>query len=584
MIMARLITRITAPSVILTLAVAVALIAAVKAVPYVTLWFDEATFFVNIRDTAWTDVLRPLAYYDQAATFGYVVLTKLLYQLFGLNEYVLRTPSLLAFAGVLLLSARFPGLNRLEAALFSLMLLSSQILLQYSFQTKPYLVEFFFILLVLRAFIANAESRDRAILTPCWITCLAIPFVNQLLIVLLALGIALLTKEMPRHLDNIAWPRPVIVQTSRTEGAPILELEHSLSRMIQLMAPLAISGLAALLVYWFVVRPAVAPLLKNYRYLFDFGFPNGISPAFYVLSVLKIIKSHYSDSSSYAHIIAICITLGSLAALGFVIAIKRKTITSLAFVWIPLVVLTLNLSGQVPILSGRFSDILLPSFAYTVAVGTSLIFERLPRVASHIFIAIVVATILISPLQFAHIPRGQQAKKTIAFARTLVEKTSGDGAQLAVTLGSQPILDAYLPSLKRLRGYCFNTPANTTGWTNRCTSVRNENQQIKFSDDSTPWVVMNYIASGGRSLDVAPEQVDHWTSEYFRFLHRSVCIAGEADVAVVHFEITDALISELARDGQVQIVLNENRRPWTHDGVIVHYLRDKRANCAPMNE
>ena len=139
----RLITRITAPSLILTLAVAVVLIAAVKAVPYVTLWFDEAAFFVNIRDTAWADVLRPLAYYDQAAPFGYVVLTKLLYQVFGLNEYVLRAPSLLAFVGVLLLSARFPGLNRLEAALFSLILLSSQILLQYSFQTKPYLVEFF---------------------------------------------------------------------------------------------------------------------------------------------------------------------------------------------------------------------------------------------------------------------------------------------------------------------------------------------------------------------------------------------------------------------------------------------------------
>src|SRR3974390_2634127 len=127
----------------------IACIAIYKAIPHLTLWFDEATYFVNVRDISWYEILKPLPFYNIVAPFGYTAVLKLVYQLVGLNEYALRAPSLVAYAGVFMVAMGFPSLTRLERAAFSVILCSSFVLLDYSFQAKHYLLELFFIVLLI---------------------------------------------------------------------------------------------------------------------------------------------------------------------------------------------------------------------------------------------------------------------------------------------------------------------------------------------------------------------------------------------------------------------------------------------------
>ncbi|GAA4355562.1 hypothetical protein [Angustibacter luteus] len=67
-------------------------------------WFDEAMVYQAVAGQGWLAPGQPMALFEQTMPYGVYVLDKLLVDAFGLNEIVLRLPSLIAFVvGILAL-------------------------------------------------------------------------------------------------------------------------------------------------------------------------------------------------------------------------------------------------------------------------------------------------------------------------------------------------------------------------------------------------------------------------------------------------------------------------------------------------
>ncbi|WP_143598918.1 hypothetical protein [Pseudothioclava arenosa] len=112
-----------------------------------TPWLDESMLLVNLRDIGWTDVGRPLPYYDQVAPPGQLALGLLIRDLFGFEAVYpgLKLVSLGAYLGlVLILAQSFRPEGRPEFPLVVLaLILMAPLLMNQVTQAKHYMFDAF---------------------------------------------------------------------------------------------------------------------------------------------------------------------------------------------------------------------------------------------------------------------------------------------------------------------------------------------------------------------------------------------------------------------------------------------------------
>ncbi len=555
----------------LAAAVAPLVVVSIDATRPLTLWFDEATFFVNARDAAWFDLVsRSLPYYDQASPPGYTALVKILYELAGLREWLLRLPSLLAYFGIFWIAVRFPGLGRMERTIFALAILCSNVLLLYSFQVKHYVVEQMFTLLLLRELIRFADSGGRSWRDLLVASCVALPFVVAMPVLLVAAASILGVSRIQR-----TWRcRATALAAAGPSDAPGVTDARTLWPALLTVVALSLAFHAS------VVRNTLAPL-ANYRYALDFGFADGFDPGFYVRRPMGILISHYLDSPLVLSIITV------VSLVGVVRVVSRGSAAGWLMASIPLAVLTLNIAGLFPLLPGRHSLVLLPSIAYVIAVGTSLGYERFRSPAASVIPLAVVVCLIVSPLAFGRTIHGQQSGKTVAFVREMLSRPAMSEGGLLVTLGSEPILDAYLGESAPGWAAACGATLPTVTWTDRCSAVRTGNVMPDFQGQSTQWYLMNYIAHASgdgriRPTDVSGHRIERATRDYLRFLRQSACQARTAIIASVHLgsRFRNMLVAELERSGHLETVLDENRSAASSDGSVWRFVRRDGVDCS----
>src|SRR5258706_437085 len=104
-----------------------------------SLWVDEAFLALNVIQKNALELTRPLIY-DQHAPIGFLWLERLLYELFGQGELVLRLPPLLFGIASIYLFKKFA--DNYFSSIFSLLALSifsfSDLLIRYSTELKQY--------------------------------------------------------------------------------------------------------------------------------------------------------------------------------------------------------------------------------------------------------------------------------------------------------------------------------------------------------------------------------------------------------------------------------------------------------------
>ncbi|HDZ21181.1 hypothetical protein LCGC14_0093740 [marine sediment metagenome] len=130
-------------------------------------WYDEGWLIQSLQDKSFLGLVGPLAN-DQAAPLLYLWLLKCLYLLGGLNESLLRAPSLLAAVGGMVLM--WPLARRMvrpSAIIWALALLAaSDNILIYCARTKPYAMDAMATMVLLYAAVRLKDaSPTRAILT-----------------------------------------------------------------------------------------------------------------------------------------------------------------------------------------------------------------------------------------------------------------------------------------------------------------------------------------------------------------------------------------------------------------------------------
>jgi len=105
-------------------------------------WYDEAWVLMNIQDLSFVELAGALKH-DQSAPLGYLWLLRALYVLGGLNEFLLRAPSLIAVVlGMVLMLPLARRIVKPKAVPWVLvMLAASEYLIVFGSRTKPYTID-----------------------------------------------------------------------------------------------------------------------------------------------------------------------------------------------------------------------------------------------------------------------------------------------------------------------------------------------------------------------------------------------------------------------------------------------------------
>ena len=125
------------------------------------LWVDECMLILGI---VWNPLplISGALVYEQSAGVGYVYLLKILTLTLGTAEQIVRTPSLFAGLGVIILSyviMRRLEIRQIVCAFVLLMLGLNPLLLRYANDVKQYSMDAFLALLLLYAFLAWRDRR-----------------------------------------------------------------------------------------------------------------------------------------------------------------------------------------------------------------------------------------------------------------------------------------------------------------------------------------------------------------------------------------------------------------------------------------
>jgi hypothetical protein len=170
-------------------------------------WIDEAALASNIVDRPWAVVARPFIY-QQLAPYFYVLLAKLATVLFGVTEYSLRLPALLAGLAFL------PALALLTKRLFALpaafcavaFATGARLLVHYATELKPYsgdaLVATVLLITAWHVFAQSGARGWRALLPLTAAGVLAPWFSLPAVFVLAALGVGLLVDGVARSREH----------------------------------------------------------------------------------------------------------------------------------------------------------------------------------------------------------------------------------------------------------------------------------------------------------------------------------------------------------------------------------------------
>lgn len=510
-----------------------------------TFWFDEATFLVNVRDVAWVDILRPLPFYDQASPLLFIALEKLLYAAFGISEYALRLPSLLAYLGMSVLALRFPTMRAAERLIFAVSLCASLVVVDYAVQAKHYLVEMFSLLLLLFVHLQPEDRRPLA-LVRLGVVLLAIAAAPTAPIVILGLFIGLAADAM-----------------LKARGS---QKRRDIASESMLLAPLLVGGIVDAVYYIVFLKPVANAQLLVYRYTFDYGYADHTSfPLFVLRRLYGIIVEQY-------HPFGIPMTV--LAAVGAVVSYRRYRRHALTFSAVLLVAILLNALGMFPLLIGRFSLVLLPTLAFFAAIGAAAIADKLqawlPPAACVMFLAIVIG--LPAWRWAVSIPHGQQAKRSLSVVAQALHGDITNDTPVMVTMGSQPVIDLYFGPFGGGHA-CDASPAGVIGWTDRCSRPRRPPAEEKFVGAQTRWYIMNYIGHvsfGGSQKDMPAAVVAQWTDEYIGYLSRQICAHRSAYLFNVHLQ--KSFIDKIQQDGAVSewsVVADDSRQADGSDGIVM---------------
>ncbi|MEY8335587.1 glycosyltransferase family 39 protein [Lachnospiraceae bacterium 47-T17] len=132
-------------------------------------WVDEAMLVWSFNTDSLWDILRNGLAWDQSAPLGYVAFIKLFIKIFGNTEMALRVTSIFAFLLMLLLVYLIcKKIFNFEYPLICVAFIScNQILLQYTNEFKPYMLDCFLVLLTIYLFFLYKKGlKDR-----WWIVC-----------------------------------------------------------------------------------------------------------------------------------------------------------------------------------------------------------------------------------------------------------------------------------------------------------------------------------------------------------------------------------------------------------------------------
>jgi hypothetical protein len=134
-----------------------------------SLWLDEASLALNITDRSFAGLIQPLDYY-QGAPVGFLLVEKLISEVFGYRDYILRLLPLLAGTISLFLMYKLASLYAKGTAIFVAVGLFavSEYLVYYSSEVKQYSVDVavcLLLLVIIHKYIeAETNFRDAVVL------------------------------------------------------------------------------------------------------------------------------------------------------------------------------------------------------------------------------------------------------------------------------------------------------------------------------------------------------------------------------------------------------------------------------------
>jgi len=539
-----------------------------KNIPLHSLWFDEATYFVNVRDIDWKNLASPLPFYDQVAPPGSTFILKTIYSIFGLNEYALRLPSLLAYLGMFFLARTFPRLNNMEQSAFALFLAISVPLFNYSFLAKHYLLEMFFILLML--FVNTSSTKNYSSFAKALtVNIVSIPFVTTYMIVIASTLAMALYRLVPCKSE---------ISGIRSLPAYILKKGMTRQSFLTLM-PILVGSILGFFWYLLILRPIAAPQITIERYAFLSGFPRNFDLMFPFKEFIGEFSAIYAP---YKFDGLLEILFLPVFLLGMYAAAKRHRPLFVLLFTVMAVVFTLNIVRVFPMIPGRYSNILIPSIAFFVSIGIVELNALFPGVwwnaVAKLSIAIGVSIVVINAGIVFKNPQGQQAEKSIYKISRLFDRTKGFTRPVVITMGSQPLVDAYiLPG--RHADICGIAFKNLRGWTDRCTKERSSSVEQDGSD--IPWYKMNYISDhvyfAGEIRDVSDKEIGLWNKNYVAYISRQLCASNGSYFLVSHLndKFVSAISSNVWQCGVLSLDTSDRRQTWSFSGQE-HFVGDAR--------
>ncbi len=156
-----------------------------------SLWFDELSLAHNFLNHDLLFLLTKPLDTGQSVPIGFVILSEIIGEIFNYSDLALRLFPFLAGIGIVILSvfaSRF-FISSIARFMFVWLMSTSPLLIYYSNEFKPYIIDVFFYLLLLIVFL-NYRAQKIGIVWVTIIGLLAILFSYSAVIVLSAFGIA----------------------------------------------------------------------------------------------------------------------------------------------------------------------------------------------------------------------------------------------------------------------------------------------------------------------------------------------------------------------------------------------------------
>lgn len=331
-----------------------------------SLFLDEANLARNIVERGYNDFFENLDY-EQYAPPLYLIITKLSTDLFGINEFALRLPSLIAGISSLILFFRL--LNFLLKSDISkwyifLLFAFSILLIRYSSEVKQYAFDLALTLaLVLWAFSAKDKKLNRG-KTIKWalVGSLCIWLSMPIIFVLAAIGLAFLYEF---------WARKQVVLTS--------------------LLPIGLSWVCSFAIYFFLIlnEDASNSNLVNYHSVYFFRIiPSDMETLNQNLEILLGIFRSTTDQTALSIVWSILIFLS-----GSYMLVKKDKYLSIILLT-PIALCLLASSFEFYSLIERLTIFFIPILMLIMGFGLSFLWQKAHWVIKIVMVVVMFVTIV----------------------------------------------------------------------------------------------------------------------------------------------------------------------------------------------